>query len=1352
MVLAELKVQQGFADDFKQQQQIGKLSKARYLVVGSVQRLVGVTIRARLVDTQTGLVAQTAKIVAINMEEALNQVPDLAKQLMMNDAAKAAFEQEMQAKAVQPVEKAPDKAAVPPAPLAPPQNAADAPPPPPPPPPMVNPAPPVFVQAKEAVFQNLAPQPEVFVAPQINPLQNLLQNRLLFATIERGDFLFRTGRFRQALRQYEFALTLAPDNFDIRLRIERCAPFVPPPVYFVAKPRIAIMPFMTLANTPFGPPAYLSYWTPNHLAPYFAYRYEVVDPSEVYWYMGRMGLTMNDILVDPNARRWLARAVGVRYFLFGNHIETASFNVNTYLVDAEFGYLQSSARIHVRDPFELKLRLGELAELTMLTPAEQAGYQQARFYKLIAEGRRHMAERKYGFAVREFDLALQIHPWNVEVRVLLEQARQRARFEEFEENRRRQFAAQQATLAAQRQRQWELAQAAERARRQALAEAAARNEAQRQTHLSFRFGAQANLVSRAEIALQTKNFGLSVSFFKSAAAFTPPPNVVTPVKIVPVNYQSFAQARLEAEKAEQLRIAQFTATREATLRQEREKQLAAVQKQLANERTAAQAKLEAQKKAQLEHDDIAFKAAIKQGKNYMTQDKNEAALAAFQGAQRVAHTQKQQEEVNTLIDIIVQRQAEALAKTKEDKAEIDRKLAQERLRRKAAESEAKNNEEKYQLALTAAKAALANKDYPVAKKRYEEAGQIFKTDAVLVGLRQIESDQAAAITATQKAELDKKKSAVIKQYLSDGKAALDAKKYPDALRSYREAKKLAPNDIDVIAGLTQAEQAYARVSAEDKRKTEEAGRTENFQRLLRSGQANLASKQFEAAVANLQEAVKLNPTDATAINALKNAEKARDGAFADATAKAAAKKRADAYQKYINEGRLALDNKRFTDAISAFGEAQKLMPGDKASKEYQADAIAAKKASEDAVVAAAKKRAAEMKRAADLQTALTQGRALLAAKDFKGAEKALGAAQKLAPENIDVKNALRDLAQAEKQAATEAAAQKQRKQQFDSLLASGQAAMKAGNYQQALNALSSATTLMPENKEAQDLFRRAQNEAREADEKAAKSKLQELITTGLANIKAKNYDAAEKALRSAAQVDPNNATIIQGLKDIDAGRRALAESKQLQANYDLAISQGQKAFQSKDYKGAIASAQQALKLIANDPAASKLLQQAQAAQASADKAAASYNAAMTAGNKAMNAKDYKDAIKHYTEASNLFPQDQAARQALARAREASQPPPPPKIDFDAAMKRGAAAEAKLNFSEANNAYDEAVKARPKDQSAINKANFTQAIVNAEQAINNAMWKEAQREVDNALRLFPKNAHAQKLQQRVKNKK
>ena len=52
-------------------------------------------------------------------------------------------------------------------------------------------------------------------------------------------------------------------------------------------------------------------WTADQLAPYFAANYHVVDRAEVYYYMGRLGLTLRDVLLDPSARLCLARAMGV---------------------------------------------------------------------------------------------------------------------------------------------------------------------------------------------------------------------------------------------------------------------------------------------------------------------------------------------------------------------------------------------------------------------------------------------------------------------------------------------------------------------------------------------------------------------------------------------------------------------------------------------------------------------------------------------------------------------------------------------------------------------------------------------------------------------------------------------------------------------------------------------------------------------------------------------------------------------------------------------------------------------------------------------------------------------------------
>ena len=114
-VVGELQIGWTVNNDAKQQTQLGKTINARYLVVGSVHRLIGITIRARLVDTQTVLVVQTGKIIAANMEEALKQMPDLAQQLLMPDDAKMKADQVAQ-DAAPLVPVVPADAVVPPAP------------------------------------------------------------------------------------------------------------------------------------------------------------------------------------------------------------------------------------------------------------------------------------------------------------------------------------------------------------------------------------------------------------------------------------------------------------------------------------------------------------------------------------------------------------------------------------------------------------------------------------------------------------------------------------------------------------------------------------------------------------------------------------------------------------------------------------------------------------------------------------------------------------------------------------------------------------------------------------------------------------------------------------------------------------------------------------------------------------------------------------------------------------------------------------------------------------------------------------------------------------------------------------
>src|SRR5262249_23904955 len=105
-IVGEIKLENNLANDPDGQRELGKLAKVRYLVVGSGSRVGGVTINARLVDTRTSLIVQTAKVSAPTADDAFRLVPELGKQLLMSDEEKLAYEQQrlQQVKRVEPIQ------------------------------------------------------------------------------------------------------------------------------------------------------------------------------------------------------------------------------------------------------------------------------------------------------------------------------------------------------------------------------------------------------------------------------------------------------------------------------------------------------------------------------------------------------------------------------------------------------------------------------------------------------------------------------------------------------------------------------------------------------------------------------------------------------------------------------------------------------------------------------------------------------------------------------------------------------------------------------------------------------------------------------------------------------------------------------------------------------------------------------------------------------------------------------------------------------------------------------------------------------------------------------------------------
>jgi len=133
-----------------------------------------------------------------------------------------------------------------------------------------------------------------------------------------------------------------------------------------------------------------------------------------------------------------------------------------------------------------------------------------------------------------------------------------------------------------------------------------------------------------------------------------------------------------------------------------------------------------------------------------------------------------------------------------------------------AEAKAKTNQDLYQNALKAGQQALAQKEFTVAQSKYQEAGQLYQTDAVITGLHQVEAARTQSTAETQaakrKIEEDSTRTTRLRELVAKGQVAIDTKDYSTAVSAFTQAKKLDPDNVDVLTGLTRAEQGRDRIA------------------------------------------------------------------------------------------------------------------------------------------------------------------------------------------------------------------------------------------------------------------------------------------------------------------------------------------------------------------------------------------------------------------------------------------------------------------------------------------------------------------------------------------------------------
>jgi hypothetical protein len=640
--------------------------------------------------------------------------------------------------------------------------------------------------------------------------------------------------------------------------------------------------------------------------------------------------------------------------------------------------------------------------------------------------------------------------------------------------------------------------------------------------------------------------------------------------------------------------------------------------------------------------------------------------------------------------------------------------------RKKAEQEAKARSE-------AARAAQAAQKAKAAEALRAQAKQ-------LAG----RGDQAGAVRALQSAAALKPDDALFKE-LGQARAAaeLAQKQKADAERQKRdEAERQRREEAAKRVAAEKASRDQAEVA---KRKAQEAHDQTAYDALVKQARDFLVKKDHAHALAAAESARRLKNTD----EATKLVRDARDGAAlaeaerksAAARAEAARKLEAERKQREAAQAAQQKAQLAYTAALSAGQKALSERRYDAAVAQYQA---AAKLFRTDAALAGLKQ-----------------------AEELRAQEKALA-----------------------EQARQQKAAEAQKAARIKDLLGQGQKALQAKRYDQAITAYRGVTALQPGHAEALAGLSRAEREREAAlakakppavDPRAKKQKedYELAMSAGQAAVKKNNLEGARNAYREALRIMPGDPKATQALGSVEALLKQAqdAAAKKKDAAYATAMNQGQAALKARRWADAFKAFDQALQLRPGDAAAIRGKTEAQNGMKALPpppppdpnlKQQAAFNGYMAQGQAALQAKRYADAVKAFTEALKVKPNDPTALRGKAQAEQAMKapatPPKPPapmptaQQEYARLMAAGAALEKQKKWAEAVAAYTAALGKMPGDAkatAALRGAAYQQHMAAGQAAHAQKKFADAVKSYTEALKLMPTSAEAKQALEKAK---
>ena len=487
-------------------------------------------------------------------------------------------------------------------------------------------------------------------------------------------------------------------------------------------------------------------------------------------------------------------------------------------------------------------------------------------------------------------------------------------------------------------------------------------------------------------------------------------------------------------------------------------------------------------------------------------------------------------------------------------------------------AELKGKEESYQAAIKKGDDALKNEDYEVAKTAFEEALTLKDDEYPKGKITEIEAKVkalAAEKAANEKLEADYQ-AAISKadQQNAEGK-------FDEAITSYTQASELKPDEAYPKEQIEAAKTAKANA--------EKAAELAEIQKQYDEKIA-VADKAFESG--NLEDA----RSNYQAAASLKTEESYPKEKIASINATLSDAAEADQqYKDAIGAADKLMVEEKWEEAKVKYSEASAIKPDQEFPKEKinEIDERLAELAAKQEEIRLQNEKNAETE--ANYNAAIKEADELFNAENFEGAKPKYEAALPIKDEQypkdkikeIDVK--LSSLAEQE----AAAAAQTKIDAEYDALIAEADASFDGKDYEQAKTSYEAALSLKEEQYPKEQITKIASAMAAQADAQAAAAKAAKLDQDYLAALEkgdqalaSNDLENALKAFQAAQVIKPEESYPPQKIAEIDGlitQRAAANEAAQAELNlkYEAFVEAGQTAMDAEDWENAISNFEQA---------------------------------------------------------------------------------------------------------------------------------------------------------------------------------